>query len=265
MSRVLVLGAGFDSLLAAHAASVLGHDVHIFASGVDDVFAKDFLAGAQFLLAPIPMVPAACAPMRFHIEGDPADVLAKLLNQAGTGRAPFGLLDGIYDGRMVWDARGTYKWLHETYGQHVQVLKDLRGSAVLDLITVEKPDFIISGMPAPVLCQNSIEHSFSIAGTASMRMLSADEPGYLLFSGHPDDAWAIESCLFGDQWRTYGAHNHPPISADRLLRREIPQLSNCDCADAIPNLALVGEMATWNSRWPRHRGFYRTFHELDGV
>ena len=260
MSRVIVLGAGFDSLLAAHAASVLGHDIHIFASNIK----PESLPGHQLLLAPIPMASTHLQPLKFTEKGDPDAWLDKLLNMGGRGYEPEGVGMDL-DGRLTWDAHETYNWLVDTYGKHVKEIDGKLGMKVKDLMDTEKPDFLFSGIDRREFCHEPREHIFQAATVVTMISPSQTSQmlNYIEFSGDPDDAWAIESSLFGTASRTYGAHRHPPVSADKLESYEIPQSTNCSCYSAADNVFQVGKMANWKGTIQRHRSFYSPFSLLD--
>jgi len=260
--RVLIFGAGFDSLLAAHAASLAGHDPYI----VDETDQQEPLRGPQILRAPIPMVPAMARAVRVENIGDLGFFLDKLLNQGGKGKKPEGISPTLPDGAMLWDAHATYDWLWETYGKYVHVKKN--GIGFTDVVELQKEfrsDYTISGIDRDELCGKHNEHSFAAGVVVTMDLPEAGEANMynnLIFSGHPDHAWSIESHLFGKSVRCYGKHKQPPISADRLAGYIIPQGFNCDCHALT--MDHVGKYGAWDETRMRHRSFYGTFEALDG-
>ena len=258
-----ILGNGFDSLLAAHAASVLSHDVLIFSEEPK----PENLVGPQILRAPIPMVPAAMAPVETKMFGDPDVFLDKLLNQGGRGKEPEGINPEIKSGTMLWDAQATYDWLWETYGRFTQKIE--KGIGYNDVLAIKdgwKVEYLISGVDRDELCGKRNEHSFNAAMIACTDPgpVAMDEPNSLEFNGDTELAWAIESHLFGVNWRCYGAHKQPPISVHKLSGYIIPQGFHCDChAPMSPtSMDLVGKLGAWDLRWERHDSFYKTFENL---
>lgn len=254
MSHVVVFGNGLDALLAVHAASVLGHDVVIYS----DPELHD-MTGPQMLLAPIPMIPQKCASLSVFQHGDPDDFMHKLINQNGAGRGPEAY-DRDIDGRMIWDAAETYQWLLETYGRFCVIVPDgIDNKAIRTIMATIEPDVAISGIDRDDLCSDP-NHSFAAANVVTMA--TAPQTGNLIkISGHPDDSWAMESHLFGDSIRHYGAHKHPPVSPEKLQGYIIPQGYQCDC---LPDLDRVGRLGAWDHKWPAHHSFYYTFQLLDG-
>jgi hypothetical protein len=260
--RVLILGSGFDSLLAAHAASLTGHDPYI----VSETDQQETLRGPQILRSPIPMVPAMARAVRVENIGDPEYFLDKLHNQGGRGAEPEGISPELPTGSMLWDAHATNDWLWDTYGKYVHVKKSGIGCAdVLELQKEFGADYMISGIDRDELCGKRNEHSFAASVVVTMDLPEAGEANMynnLIFSGHPDHAWSIESHLFKKSVRCYGKHKQPPISADRLSGYIIPQGFNCDC-HAI-TMDHVGKLGAWDETRTRHRSFYDTFANLDG-
>lgn len=259
--KVLVLGSGFDSLLAAHAASVLSHDVLICARNAE----FEPLTGPQILRAPIPMVHAGQAPVLLRQIGDPDTFLDKLYNQGGAGKEFDGINPELVTGTMLWDAVGTYEWLFETYGRFINTFdggikfKDVK--AIKDDVGAE---YVISGIERAVLCGDR-QHSFAAARVVTMPVASSSGAS-ITYSGDTDDPWVIESHLFGHGWRSYGAHRHPPVSPERLNDYIIPQGFNCQCHAPMSetSMDLVGQLGAWDPKWKRHESFYNTFANLDG-
>lgn len=259
--RVAILGSGFDSLLAAHAASVLSHDVRIFS----EHYEPEQLVGPQILRAPIPMAPAKMQAIYPTTKGSADVLLDKLFNQGGRGREPEGIDPPIKSGTMLWDAKATYEWLWETYSSYIQV-SDGIGFNEVGIIR-QSADYLISGIDKDELCGKRNEHSFNAAAIICMRpkrLQKEEDLNFLYFSGDPDEAYAIESHLFGENWRCYGSHKQPPISRDKLSGYIIPQGLHCDChAPMSPtSMDLVGKLGAWDSRWQRHDSFYQTFENL---
>lgn len=258
-----ILGNGFDSLLAAHAASVLSHDVLIFSEEPK----PENLVGPQILRAPIPMVPAAMAPVITEQRGDPDVFMEKMLNRGGRGKEPEGINPEIKPGTMLWDAQATYNWLWETYGRFTRKIE--KGIGYNDVLAIKdgwKIDYLISGIDKDELCGKRNEHSFDAAMIVCMRspVIAKEAHNFLQFNGDPDASWAIESHLFGESIRCYGKHNHPPVSAHKLTGYILPQGYHCDChAPMSPtSMDLVGKLGAWDLRWERHDSFYKTFENL---
>lgn len=257
MSRVLILGSSYDSLLAAHAASMLGHDVKI----VSDTPGAEFEPGPNLLLNPIPLIDVAGAPLKVEVRGDPDVWMDKLTNQGGGGREPEEV--DLEDGRMVFDSRATLEQLAAMYQPYVQV--EERGIGHKDVIRLmEKytPDITFSGLDKDEICGNR-EHSFQ---AAAIVVMAPPKPtvlnqSYLTVSGDTDDAWAMEYSVFGAQGRVYGGHKHPPVAKHKLAGLILPQGTNCDCFAA--DISPVGRLGAWEARSPRHRSFYRPFATLD--
>lgn len=253
MSRVVVFGNGLDALLAVHAASLRNSDVLIYSN-----LELNEMSGPQILLAPIPMIEVKCASLSVFQHGDPDDFMHKLLNQNGAGRGPEAY-DRDINETMIWDAAGAYQWLLETYARFITVVPDGIGfKEVRQILEDTKPDTAYSGIDRDDICGDR-NHSFAAAKIVTMPATA--RPGnQILISGHPDDSWGMETHLFGDSWRHYGEHRHPPVSRDKLSGYIIPQGLSCDCH--TEGLDFVGKLGAWDHKWSAHRSFYRPFAAL---
>lgn len=254
MSRVLVLGSGFDSLLAAHAAAMLGHDVKIYA----EEHVEETHLASGLLMAAIPMIDAPMAWLRIEQVGEADGFMDKLLNQGGAGHEPEGI---EWDGRAVFDGVATYRWLRDTYlGYATLVPGGIGAKEVRKIIADLQPDHTFSGIDRDEICGDR-NHSFAAAAVVTMPSFSSSPAVNVTFNGDPDEAWAMSVNAFGEGWRAYGAHRHPPVSKEKKSGYILPQGMSCDCH--VADVTFVGKLGAWDPQWRRHRSFFSPFARMD--
>ena len=266
MTKTVIFGGGFDGLLAAHAASLAGSDVLIFMTPGEARLAGqnfDFFKGPDPLLVPIPMIDTPTRVIDVLFKGDPDDYMDKMLGQGGRGK------DIQYypptDHTMIWNGEDVLKWLKETYLKYATVVKEgfRRADAEL-LIDSYSPDDVFWAMDRRIMCHNR-ECSWSAAQLVAIEQPFDDgELSHLTFSGDSDDAWGIESRLFGRGFRLYSGTRFPPVSAEKRFNYLAPQGFNCNC-EIDDRVTFVGRLGRWDGTQRRHDSFYRPFSVLEGL
>lgn len=254
MSKVIVLGTTLEGLLAGHAASIAGADVYFVTEGDET---KGPPGGLDFLAAPIPMTTARAVPLSVDRKGEGAFFYQKL-SGSGSGK-PIELPVSEMDGRPVWDPKETYDQLHSIYSPffHEPGPDGISPEFVSALAGDAK---IISAVQMPSICTAVDDHTFSWAGLVRMPAVRNPDGHLITMSGDLDDAWAIEGSTFFGSYRVYSATNYPPVSSDKVTRDYLPLKTNCKC---WPDIIKVSAGALWDSNYPTHHAFYRTFEVLD--
>lgn len=249
-SKVIVLGTNLEGLLAGHAATLAGRDVYFIEE-------TDVPGGLDFLAAPIPMTVADAVPLRVELVGDEPFFYQKL-SGTGSGKKielPFGDSNGL----PVWNPLQVFEQLTEIYGRFFHspgdsgIDPELVGSLASDAQ-------IISAVQMPAICKEVDDHTFSWAGLVRMPAVQNPDGHTISLSGDLDHPWAIQGATFFGSYKIYNVHDKPPVSEDKIVRDFLPLKTNCDC---WPDVLKVSDAAQWNSKYPTHRAFYRTFDTLD--
>lgn len=253
MSKVIVLGTTLEGLLAGHAASIAGADVYFVTEGDE----TETPGGLDFLAAPIPMTNAPAVPLNVARKGE-GEFFYQKLSGSGSGK-PIKLPVSEMDGRPVWDPKETYDQLHSIYSPFFHEAGD--GGIDEEFVATLAADAkIISAVQMPAICQSIDDHTFSWAGLVRMPATTNPSGHWITLSGDLDDAWAIEGSTFFGSYRVYSAANYPPVSSDKVTRDYLPLKTNCNC---WPGIIKVSAAACWESDYPTHHAFYRTFEVLD--
>ena len=242
--RILVLGCGPAGMIAAHAASSMGHDVSIISANPR----PSTMYGAQYLHAPIPHV----------TEGRPVTV-NYVLNGSTRGYRDkvYGALgrdlvvspDALAENHSAWDIRYTYNRLWEMYGDKVTGWY-VDGNNI-DSIKPEW-DLIISSIPKISLCSSSFACKFKSVeiwarGEAPERGIALDvdvADSTVICNGLDIPTWYRASNIYGHktiEW-SFEAGLVDPLVTDggALVRKPISNECNCH-----PEILRVGRYGKW--------------------
>jgi hypothetical protein len=242
--RIVVLGCGPAGMIAAHAASLMGHDVSI----ISDNPQPSTMFGAQYLHAPIPKA----------TDGSPRVYVNYVLQGTNNGykRKVYGALgrdlvsspDALAENHSAWDIRYTYNRLWEMYGD--RVTKGYIDGHNIDSIK-GKWDVIISSIPKISLCSSGFACNFkSVEVWASGE---APEWGKHIDINCPDNTvicngrdlptWYRVSNIYGRktiEWGFAEGVGLEETNGAALVRKPIS--NDCECH---PEILRVGRYGKW--------------------
>jgi hypothetical protein len=268
--KVTILGSGPAGLMAAHAATKLGHDVNILSA----TLARSRIFGAMYLHEPIPDIT------------EPEDKLKITVIKSGTRE---GYAQNVYGrpnaevswdkfepGETVgWDLNKTYNRLWEKYAPKIQPM----------LITTEilrarifSQDIIFSSIPAHSICEWDhvfdkqdiwIQHGFG--NRRLIRGVDRDDD-IMYYNGIPPDGsvndtigydWYRFSQIKGYQSWEYSRPSVSPfaphLSAYQVSRGFKPTRTDCDC---FPNIIRIGRYGKWQRGVLTHHAYEDTYNAL---
>ena len=240
MKNILVLGCGPSGLIAAHAATLLGHAVIIASKK-----RKSELYGAQYLHRPIvAMTDTDPVDVEYLMSGTAAEYREKVYGKTSRVRVSPETLETNH---QAWDIRRTYDNLWERYGPDVQDINLGKGDDLEEILNGLQPDRIYSTVPAPLLCHND-SHSFRgeevwAIGDAPERGLLCPvkiAPNTILCDGTRDVSWYRASNVFGYSTAEWPGEKKPPI--ENISKIVKPLSTDCDCH---PFIARIGRYGKW--------------------
>lgn len=248
--KVLVLGCGPAGLMAAHAATILQHDVIIVSKP-----RKSHMKGAQYLHQPIPMASTTAFVVRYQLVGSNDEYKYKVYGDARVDSVSPEDLTGSH---MGWDIREAYDWLWGTYGDYVQPREFWHAEDVQSTIDWANADKVISTIPANVLCRE--RHSFPYQTILSTDQALLEVPNnFILCNGRETPAWYRVSNIDGWGNTEWPIHTRPPIPQDRLWDVKKPIRNNCNC---FPEVVRMGRYGRWEKGVLSHSAFYETLDLL---
>jgi hypothetical protein len=246
--KVVVLGCGPAGLMAAHAAAMAGCDIRIISKA-----RKSHMRGAQYLHAPIPVASRA-APFRisYTLLGTPFQYRRKVYGDSWDGTVS---PEDLAEDHDAWDIREAYNWLWDTYGDYVQDF-DLSSEGLMRAMRSEQvktADFVISTVPATLLCRNNHTFSYSeIWSTDNPIVALADD--HVVCNGTGSAAWYRAARIQG--WDTVewsSSISRPPVTP--LWQVTKPLKTNCTC---LPRIHRMGRYGKWEKGVLSHSAFYET-------
>lgn len=251
---VAILGCGPAGMMAAHAATVEGHEVFIYSRKE-----KSKLGGAQYLHAPIEGItdPSPEIGIRYIKFGDGETYAKKVYGSLETSSSFDRSEIGWHD---AWSLTSAYDRL---WGIYEGMITDHQ----LDFKTVQdlgkNYPLVISSVPAPAICGQ--RHQFSRQGIYLV-------PGSLaagntvIYSGRRSEPWYRCSNIGGEKWTEYSTAS---VNRDRLnemgwenvdIRKGFKPLAHdCDCH---PHLLRVGRFGTWKRGVLTHHAWNDTLRAL---
>lgn len=252
--KVMVLGCGPAGLMAAHAASLLDHDVLILSKP-----RKSRMNGAQYLHRPIPMASSEPFEIDYRLVGSAEVYRDKVYGS----RSPVQVSPKSLVGRApAWDIREAYDWLWDTYGRFVQAVDFTETSPgqLLQRIDVS-PDVVISTVPAQLLCEKPELHTFSWTKVwATDRAYELPGNDVVVCSGDLAHPWYRKSRIQGFENTEYPADRRPPLSKG-VWEVVKPTVTTCDC---LPSVRREGRYGRWTKGVLAHEAFYNTIEALQG-
>lgn len=256
--RVLVLGAGPAGLMAAHAATIAGHDVKIVSKD-----RKSYMRGAQYLHLPIPMVSGAPFQINYSLQGEVAGYRQKVYGDIRVQVSP----ESLVGTHSAWDIREAYDALWEMYGKYITdyELHPLLLQEIMDKI---EPDYVINTIPLPSLCisQDHLFSSETVWVTEQFRYdpeaLGGSGDNVVVCNGERDVPWYRTSRIHGWENTEYPEHTKPPLSADKVHKVIKPLKTNCVCDYGLGEGRWInaGRYGTWTKGVLSHSAFYDTLN-----
>lgn len=252
---VAVLGCGPAGLMAAHAATIEGHEVSIFS-----IRQKSQLGGAQYLHRHIEGITEEDPELgiRYAKFGDAETYTRKVYgfteDSSSFDKTPEGWIG-------AWNLSRAYDRLWGIYKDRIHH-EQLHGEKVGQI----SPSFelVISSVPAPAVCYNSA-HSFNRQGIYLVSAADV-EPNTVLYSGRMSEPWYRQSNIEGAAWTEYStaSMNRDWLNAagfgNGMIRKGIkPTGHNCDCH---PWLLRVGRFGEWKRGVLTHHAFEKTLDAL---
>lgn len=259
--KVAILGCGPAGLLAAHAATITGHQVRVFSRK-----RRSPMAGAQYMHVEIP-------DLRLP---EPSIIDYRLL---GTIQ---GYRDKVYGSKdpdvvvspeqflgshKCWDLRLTYARLWHRW--EPKVVNMLIDQVVLYQLS-QSFDVIISTIPAQVLCENPEEHQFKYVPVWIDNMwsgpLPAELPGVLenmvICNGLPIDGsvdrtgWYRTSHIYGHMNTEWTHESLVPDNRSKppghVWKVRKPISTNCTC---WPKIIRAGRYGLWEKGVLTHHAY----------
>ena len=274
MSDVAILGCGPAGLLAAHAASLCGHSVNIFSKKQ-----KSPMEGAQYMHTEIPDVHQPPPSMiKYTLIGD-VDVYRQKVY--GSGDPDITVSPEQYLGsHKCWDLRATYSYLWDQWESRIRNLPITQQA--LEHIT-NMNDFVISTIPAPVICAHSEDgHEFQYVPVWIDNQWSGPLPAEApdLWDGHQNlvicnglegdmdnpvhTGWYRTSHIYGHTNTEWARAQYVPDSRTRedmagIWRVRKPIMTNCDCWQ---NIIRCGRYGLWQKGVLTHHAFERVINLL---
>lgn len=236
--RILVLGCGPAGLVAANAATNLGHEVTIMSKSWE----QSILYGCQYLHAPIPgYEDVAKTTVQYSLIGTPEQYRQKVYGDAWQGKVSPEDFIGEHD---AWSIRETYNKLWVDTVMYPAVKRGLWELKDGDLTAIRSlgADRIISTIPATALCQSGHKHSFRSHDIYAMGTMEPDglPDDYVMCNGTDNMAWYRVSNVFGHrtaEWPEQGYHLPGAVKVSK------PLSTDCDCN---PDVIRVGRYGEWN-------------------
>lgn len=247
--RALVLGAGPAGLLAAHALVSKNHDVVIVSRK-----RKSELHGAQYLHREIPGLDlGAGLPIAYRLNGTADAYRSKVYGAGATlGVSP----EELGADHFAWNIRLAYGKLWEMYREFISD-EMLDAHRLFSLLSRLKPEFVVSSLPAPALCDKG--HSFTsqrvyAIGDAPERGVYCPVKNIplntVVCNGEPDPSWYRASYVYG--YRTAEWPYSSPPSRWRAAEVVKPLHNDCDC---WPGVLRVGRYGAWQKGVLSHSAY----------
>ena len=258
--NIAVIGCGPAGLMAAHAAALTGHDVHIYSKR-----RKSEMFGAQFLHAPIPgMTETAPVEISYEWWGD----------YDGYRRKVYGDLDveGItgvkvspeeFGGHVTaWNIRTTYDNLWQTYGDYV---KDVAVDSkwLRECLASGDYHYVISTIPRPAICYSGCtfrgQQAYALGDAPERGMFvppgMKQQKGVVVCNGLQTPRWYRSANVFGYATVEWPAGPKPPLSAVAEITK--PLTSNCKChtENSKTEFLPLGRYGQWQKGVLTHHVF----------
>lgn len=252
---VVILGCGPAGLAAAKAAVSLGYEVLIISRSIK----PSPLYGCQYLHAPIPgYEDVPHVRVSYGLNGTPEQYRKKVYGEAWSGRVSPEDFIGEHD---AWDIRNTYMrlWADLINGGNVKLIEGNMTEPAISGLERFHPNYIISTIPATVLCRNLKHHFRSIAIWANGSTSPDTEAlidNSILCDGTGEREWYRISNVFG--YRTMEWADRPLNGAASVYVKK-PISTNCDCH---PSIIRAGRYGTWSKSYLVHQVYQQVIEAL---
>lgn len=250
--KIAVLGSGPAGLLAAHAATRLGHKVYIYAHGE-----RSHIQGAQYIHDQIDGLTEEVEPfiVSYAKVGDSTGYAEKVYGSPlapsswakfPQGEYPAWPMDDVYD--LLWDA----------WGDRVTKL-DITRHQVEPLI--RQHDMVLSSIPANAICYDE-DHKFKGAEVVFEPHCYVDMEDIVVYSGRRSEDWYRTSNLRGHAWTEYSRSmwQHVP---PRWRSGVKPTETTCDCWTT--QLHRIGRFGKWEKAQLVTDAYHDAVRLLGGV
>jgi hypothetical protein len=245
--RVNVIGQGLSALLAAHAATLYGHDVRMVdmdreprADGIDSLA----------LFRRIPDLHTAPMPIRSLVVGD---------ELAWSGKAGPMVAELPVQGELYgWSAHELYEELDDRYSD----LPRIKTQDPREALSAELP---ICAENLTRLCHfSSCQFKFrEVDQLPISKFTAAGVDNYLVGSGIADDwwhtAWSLGGVVGSYVPATGTGYRRPLAGAVRL---RVPTQTTCACR---PGVLRVGKLGKWDARVQASDAFFDTIRRLQEI
>lgn len=258
--KIAIWGTGPAGLLAAHAASLNGHEFRCFGLGV-----KSELFGAQYLHKEIPGIPDIPRLMLTHeFRGDIDGYRRKVYDELYVDTVSPQTYTGT---QLAYDIRYAYNWLFKQYWSSL-VEHPIRPGSLMGMDRSDpwsmvrwnhEYDMVISTIPRKRICVNP-EHKFvdsriwALGEAPEKGITSPIQPGQdniLICSGSEADSWYRLSRIFERttvEWP--GNRSKPPIRGIAEVFK--PVSTTCEC---WPEVLKLGRFGQWKKAVLTHDVF----------
>lgn len=242
--RVAILGAGPSGLIAAHAASMLGHETKVFSQ-----YRKSEMFGCQYLHTPIAGLVGENdgQDVSYQLTGTTSQYRDKVYGPAFRGRVSPEDLVGEH---RAWNLRSAYDKLWHKWQDNIMDT-DVRDEVFMEEL-LGYCDQVISTVPMPVLCTG--RHQFVAqevwaigdAPERGVRVPYRAPEFTVLCNGDKEPGWYRAANVFGYgtlEWPALKANSKPPISGVALVKK--PTWTDCTCHADIETFNRVGRYGAW--------------------
>lgn len=250
--NIAVLGCGPAGLMAAHAATVEGHEVDIISEKN-----KSRIGGAQYLHEPIEGITEEAPDFWLsYVKLGDGPIYAKKVY--GHPLAPVSWDRFRAGEHSAWSMVAAYDRLWSLYGglisdQHID-------SQSVPEIAAEY-DKVISAVPLPVICYNET-HEFRSQEIFLEEVGQTNLDNTVIYSGRFSEPWYRTSNINGESWTEYTKEsvqysNEIVELGGAVIEGQKPLESTCDCH---PGVARVGRFGRWEKGQLVHNAFKSAVH-----
>lgn len=246
-----ILGCGPAGLFAAHALIQRGWDVQIFSNK-----RRSEMFGAQYLHRPIPGLISATGGITVHyrLTGPVSGYRSKVYGtRSGVSVSP----ETVEEAHSAWDIREAYYNAWSMYADLIEPT-DISANWLRSFYNGSDYNYLISTVPAPLLCSNSA-HSFDsqmvwAIGDAPERGIfcpvTEAKPFEVICNGWRDVGWYRNSNVFGYRTAEWGGARKPPLEG--IAAVEKPLSTNCEC---LPEITRLGRYGEWRKGVLSHEAY----------
>lgn len=240
--RVQVLGCGPAGMMAAHAASLKGHDVQV----VSQLAEPSRMGGAQYLHMPIPGVTGRKPETRILLvmAGDRAGYAKRVY---GSVQAPVSWTR--YEGKRFvdgWNLFDAYAKLWDLHGNRIDEAV-VKANTLVDI--TEGADLVISTIPKTALCWQDHSFVYQEVWAAPEKPLDVGQRfsrDFIFYNGSNQGSYYRVSKLFGNEMTEWSMITNPksePPSQNAFVIRK-PLTTDCDCWK--PTINFIGRYGSWD-------------------